>query len=257
MNLIEKLLEAYETVVKDHPRKAGQKPEEAQARTAAITAAVSELLSETTNIADIRSEISTAFSEISDSGQELTDELVDRMDALASVGEAVHEIVTQRVAASADRDERVRSASERIQALADVPEPTPAVTEVEAPEAREETQSEERHQAAERVPALVASAPKSPVRVNFSKMQSAEVKNAEEKRPYTVSVAADVPGFATGSELDGVKGISKAVTARMGGMSRLGKGSSSQVGIASIRRNRPEELVAQNENDYEPIDYAT
>lgn len=75
--------------------------------------------------------------------------------------------------------------------------------------------------------------------------------------PFTITAAADLPGFNLGSNLNGLEGLTEAAMARFQQLYRGGGDmGGTRAGIGAINIERDERLVAETQHDYSVIDYA-
>lgn len=98
--------------------------------------------------------------------------------------------------------------------------------------------------------------------VALSRKVTRPVKPAASRHPITITAAADVPDFATGSRMSGLEQVGLAVVNRMRGFGTPnGTGEVEDlrhVGVASFRLDFPPELtIDRHSDDMEVISYAT
>lgn len=75
--------------------------------------------------------------------------------------------------------------------------------------------------------------------------------------PYSITAAADLPGYGLGHDLENLDGLTKAVMSRFGQLSRSGGDvGGTRAGIASIVIERDERLVAKTQHDWKVVEYA-
>lgn len=111
----------------------------------------------------------------------------------------------------------------------------------------------------EKVAATVKRTPAT-VRKVAAKVKRPE-KPAQSNKPVVITAAADVPGFATGSPLEGIEALAKATINRMQGFQPpTGNGETEDLryfGVASIKRDYPKELtIDRGSDDMEVLEYA-
>jgi hypothetical protein len=108
-------------------------------------------------------------------------------------------------------------------------------------------------------PALVAGAARRTRRqVDLSQLARRQPPKVEEKAAgYSIRASADVPGYSNGQTLD-MQGLVAAANARFGGFpTEAVEGLHLRQGIASVKINFPESLVASGrQDDQEVIDFA-
>lgn len=193
------------------------------------------------SLAEVRAEALAKFKELNEG--EHTDEILDQMDAYRDIAKASNLLIKETAAAESAREDRAKAAAAEMAELEDeedleLPEVEDVVTEV-VPEKVPAVEVKEKE--------LVTASSKG--KVDFAKLPS-QTPAVEAKKPgRTISIAADVPGFATGAEVEGLAEIAKAFAAKMTGLSRLGAGRTAQAGIATIKKNRSKELTAKPSAD--------
>lgn len=173
--------------------------------------------------------------------------LAEHLDAIAAHQEA-------QVAAEADRIARAAALRERFSA--DAPEEAEAETEAEGSE--EEGEEAVVEEPAETEEELV----ETPARGGVATLARRVTRPARPAAPpVTITAAADVPDFSTGSKLNGLDTVSTALVNRMRGFGTpSGDGSIENLqhyGVASFRLDFPEDLtIDRHSDDMEVLTYA-
>lgn len=93
--------------------------------------------------------------------------------------------------------------------------------------------------------------------------RNSERPPAPTSSPVVITASADVPGFATGSEIEGLSGAAAAVRNRAKGFPKFSGGIENFQGdairrfpVAQFTRDFPEDLVANGNNDQEVMEHA-
>ena len=181
-----------------------------------------------------------------------SDEQIEQAEALATEIEEIDAEFSAREQKEAERAERLAALKNRFSTSA--PEDTQGTGEEEDGEddAEEEAPAEE--------PAPVDEPPKTQARSRVATLaKKTERPIVESKSRVSITASADVPGFATGSEMDMDK-VSKALINRMKAFSApTGDGRSENLlhfGVASFNLDFPEDLTATGVNDLEVFNHA-
>lgn len=240
-----------QTIVDDAARAGATNPAD---RTGAIKAA---LASEGVG----RDDVDTLLAEAADKFEALnatdpTDQ--DSLDALEILSEVV---VTAREATQAidARAEEVRARRDEL--ASQVLGGDPSEGEAAPDEGEEDVDGAEVVAEAEAATAEAAApvtAGATPKRFDLSSIKPiAETSLASDEAPagLTITAAAGVRGVENGSGLD-MDGLVAAVQARIEGMPRGGTGTYVRDGVAQIKVDYPEDLVASGKNDQDVLDHA-
>jgi hypothetical protein len=93
--------------------------------------------------------------------------------------------------------------------------------------------------------------------------RNSERPPAPTRSPVVITASADVPGFATGSEIEGLSGAAAAVRNRAKGFPKFSGGIENFQGdairrfpVAQFTRDFPEDLIANGNNDQEVMEHA-
>lgn len=251
---------------------------DAEARKQAVRQALA--AGENPNLPELEQAAASRFAELAEPGETgYTDDAIEQMGVVADVVEAIRAEAEDRNAAAA----RVAELTERIGKPTVTPPPaqpkadtTPAApAEPAAPAAEPDTRAPAEPTAepvteAVETPAepekelVLASGQKRAVtRVvpqvpleTLPKQLPAQNSNGGYTNPFTITAAADVPGFNLGSELD-TETLTRAVMARFQQLARGGGDfGGSRSGIAAINIERDEQFVAKDQHDWEVIERA-
>lgn len=244
----------------------------ADADPAARQQAVRDALSaaeDTPNLAELEQAAAAQFAELSSDENLFDDTAFAELGLIADVVDAVraeaHDQQAQRVA---DLTARVGKPSIPAQAAAPAPAPAPVVepqpTEpvaVEPAVVEPEPAAEPAEPSKDLVTASGRAVARPVVKIkNAVPLASLPVQlpgSGYQGNPFTITAAADLPGFNLGSELADIDGLTKAVMARFGQLGRAGgDAGGSRAGIASINIERDERLIANTQHDYSVIEYA-
>lgn len=171
---------------------------------------------------------------------DITDEQLDRIEELKAEINAARAEDGNRILAAEARAERIAAAKAGV-------DPEGDEDEDEEEESEEGTESEgdeeEVEEGAEEKELAVVASARSAVRRAAGRRKAAAAAAPEEevvKPKAVITVAPDVRGYASGSELEGIRGLSEAFKARIGmvasGSSRGVTRSASAFGVATIRR---------------------
>lgn len=204
------------------------------------------------------------------SSSRLTDEIVAQMDVLAETCTAIRAEIDRRESASSALEARAAELAARINPNAS--------TQF----ADEEDEGEDGEGEAEAEPATAASIAPAPVtapagtavaartrpRVDLASLRRSNASAGRGDmgrgvRPsasptVSVSAAADLPGYRPGQSISDVKELSRAVAARFGSFPIGSKNVEMRGGIAVVKRNFPDDLVASGikGQDEEMLQYA-
>ncbi|MFG2225381.1 major capsid protein [Streptomyces sp. NPDC048644] len=197
----------------------------------------------------VTAEILTRFEDATEGGP-ADDATVDALEHLAAIADAV----TVHQAAVDDRAQRATAASDRLRSLQapaaeepSAPEPEGAAEPTEAPAAAEPPA-----QAPE--PVAASARPRVPLGLH-STTPPAPAAEAGNRPTHTLVAAADVPGFSTGQQLDGLGDFGRAWEQRMMPLlSSGGRGGGRQrVGVARIRRDVPEAFQIRDDREADDV----
>jgi hypothetical protein len=198
----------------------------------------------------------------------------------ADVAEA-ERIASAVASLSAEKQARVEAAADRVARMAALREarveassqPDEADEDEDAEE--EETESEEEDEAAEddapaeeeeaEAESIEASVPqpkaKASARATLAKKATRpKVPEMKNSGRLTITAAADVPNFATGSDLSDLASVAQATISRMKGFPQPAgiEGASMQnFGVASFRKEFSEDLIVDRGNDMEVLNHAS
>lgn len=196
----------------------------------------------------------------------LTDETVSQLEVLADTCAAIRAEIDRRDTASATLASRAAELSARIN-----PNATAAAADDEGDVEEDETPEPV-------VPAAVAPvavpapngvgvAARTRPRVDLATLRAgAPAQRGGGSAPVrpsasptlTITAAADLPGYAVGTRITNVRELSRAVSARFGSFPIGSNNVEMRGGIAVVKRNFPDDLVAsgQKGNDEDMLDYA-
>lgn len=200
-------------------------------------------------------EINSDFAELADDALEVYRlEVRSAFDALVALESPTAEQVTEAEALGDHIDEIATLQSERIEASAAMDARREALRsrfEEDQAEATEEVVEEEPEVAAVETPAPAAA---STVAAIAARSTRPAVPAVSRTRPVTITAAADVPEFATGSDLGAsLEQVGKALVNRMKGFGRpSGDGKSENLqhfGVASFALDFPEDLTINRHSD--------
>jgi hypothetical protein len=176
---------------------------------------------------------------------EPSDEDVAEMERLASI---VVDLRTERERKETAKAERTARAAAARAAMAVAP------AEPVQPEQPDEEEVEEE---VEEEPAEPQKQPQKRAGVASIAAHAQRPVVKQDKARIVLSAAADVPGFALGSDLEGLHEVAKAVVARMRGFPAAPNlGAQQQFGVAVLRKEFPQELVADGREDQDVVDRA-
>lgn len=195
----------------------------------------------------------------------LTDDTVAQLEVLADTCAAIRAEIERRESADASLAARAAELAARINPAAaaaaeeveEDPEPEPvAAAAAPAPEITPAPVS---------APAGVAVATRTRPRVDLSTLRrSATTPGAAPLRTatsptLTITSAADLPGYSVGTRIGNVAELSRAVSARFGSFPIGSSNVEMRGGIATIKRNFPDDLVAsgQKGTDEDMLAYAS
>ena len=205
-----------------------------------------------TRLAEYLTEAQAAFDELAnldtptDADLDSAEELGDHIDALHAEQDA-------RSTATAARAERAAALRERFST-----EPAEGDAEEEGEEATEEEATEEEGETAEveaEVIEEVAASTRAPARrvQTLARKVPRPPKPAVNRQPVSITAAADVPEFATGSAIDSMDLVGKAVINRMRGFGQpTGDGSHENLqhyGVATFGLDIPADLTVDRHSD--------
>jgi len=194
----------------------------------------------------------------------LTDDTVAQLEVLADTCAAIRAEIDRRTSAAAALEAKAAELAARIN-------PGGAVAAADDEAEEEEEAAPAVPAAAEIVPAPVAApsgvavATRTRPRVDLAALgrTAPAARGSGPVRPsasptLTVTAAADLPGYAVGTRINNVRELSRAVSARFGSFPIGSNNVEMRGGIAVIKRNFPDELVAsgQKGNDEDMLDYA-
>ena len=199
-------------------------------------------------LASYAAEVRTAFDTLAAlDPSALTDEQIAEAEALAAHLDEIKALQDERVAAEAQRAERVAALKNRF-----------AAEEGAEEEKEEETKEEETEEAAaeEQVVAeaekVVETAAKSGV-ATLAARTPRPAKPARQVNPISITAAADVPQFSNGQELPDLNEVGKALVNRMRGFGTpSGDGQTENLqhfGVANFRLDFPEDLTIDRGTD--------
>lgn len=235
---------------------------------------------DTPNLAELEHAAAEAFAKLSDDDAVLDETVFTEMGMIADVVDAIRaEAGDQQAQRVADIASRIGTPSISAQppapaapaapAAPQANEPSPSPAQPEPP-AQPDTSSGDEPPAEPAAPVdqqdkelVVASAPRRTVaRVQPQVPLSALPKQLPAgpgqgaTNAFTITAAADVPGFNLGSELD-TETLTRAVMARFQQLSRGGGDhGGSRSGIAAINIERDEQFVAKDQYDWQVVERA-
>jgi len=202
-------------------------------------------------LATLEAEAVQAFDEVTKIDPDtLTDTNVADMETLAGAIQTIRTEAAARVTAAQARRERAAAAAALVTLSTETPEPEGDDDEDKEEDADEDSGDappEPTQEAAVTGPVITASVPS--VR---------NTRRAPVVRPKTTNAtilaAADVPGFASGSQIEDVYGLTKAFSARAGALPRTYMPETYiRSGVATIERPYDEELSDKN-RDVDPFE---
>lgn len=235
------------------------------------------------NLADLETAAAAEFKTLAQPGpQGFEAESVTKMGVIADVVDAIRAENTERTETAA----RVAALSDRVNAArASAPEQPEQPTEPAQPPSTPDTPSEPGGPETPSTPAtpatpatqpeqptpptpatepaqppqaeLVLASGRKPSQVPLGSLPKNLPDSPRTGSPYTITAAADVPGFTIGADLKDMDGLTEAVMARFGQLTRAGGDiRGSRAGIGSIVIERDPSLVAETQHDYHVIDRA-
>jgi hypothetical protein len=184
-------------------------------------------------------------------------------------GEALFAEIEEIQAETAEREEAAQALAARASALKDAFSTAPGEDDADDdaadddPDAddpdAEDDDDEEPEPVAE--PTAAVKAPAAATRQKVAAKTKRPAPPVTDGGPVTITAAADVQGFATGSRLDGLANLGQAVVNRMSGFSApTGDGTTEDLrkfGVASINLDFPKELtIDRGSDDMEVLAYA-
>lgn len=184
-----------------------------------------------------------------------TDAEVEAATDLADHLDAIESNKGERSAAAAVRQERIDALRQRLN-------PEAEVEEEETEEVEEEPEAEVEVEVVEEVEQIAASAKAKPVvKTLAAKTKRPAPPEASRFKPVTITAAADVPEFATGSQINDMDSVGRAAINRMKGFAPpTGDGQTEDLryyGVASFHMDFPDELTTKNrEDDMSVLTYA-
>ena len=193
---------------------------------------------------------------------DLTDANVAEMERLAGAVQTLRTEAANRVTAAAARRDRAAAAAALVTASTEAPEEDDSEDDDEELESEDEKATkrakEEGEDApdvakpippAETVGALVASK-----RAHPSVRQAAKAPVRRPSSDVVITAAADVPGFSNGQQLEDIKAVAKAFSARAGGFPR-GRVPDTYIrsGVATFARDFSDGLVDTNRDFDGPL----
>lgn len=198
--------------------------------------------------AAITAEILQRFDAAADGDDPADDSTVAVLERLATVAD----VVIEHQAAVDERAQRATAASDRLRSLQTPAAEEPATApEPEAPaEAPEPTA--ERPAAPE--PVAASARPRVPLGLH-STTPPTPAADAGGRTTHTLVAAADVPGYSTGQQLDGLGDFGRAWEQRMMPLiSSGGRGGGRQrVGVARIKRDIPQEFTIRDDREADEV----
>lgn len=224
MDLLSRLLEAFANP--EHPP--------GEDGTAALRALLAD--ADAAALSDTRDAALARFEDVYDAeGTPSADELAT-MEALAAVLDAVEAESTARTADDDAARTRAAELANRVRPTdGDDPEGQGDPAEGDAdPDTGTEPAP------ASPPPALVAAARPPARRTNLSGLASTPPPNTPAVARIEIVAAADVPGYATGASLANMADLTTAVENRFAAMPKNTPGVRHEVGLAVVRRNKPE-----------------
>nr|WP_241265909.1 major capsid protein [Streptomyces boncukensis] len=199
--------------------------------------------------AEITTEVLSRF-ETAEGDGAADDETVAMLEQLATVADGV----TAHQAAADERTERAAAASERLRGLQppadDEPTAQPATESALQPAAEPEPEP-----VAPAEPVAASARPRVPLGLH-STTPPAPSGEADGRTTHTLVAAADVPGYSTGQQLDGLQDFGRAWEQRMmplissGGR---GGGGRQRVGVARIKRDVPAEFTIRDDSEADAV----
>ncbi|TBO56773.1 hypothetical protein EYS09_26220, partial [Streptomyces kasugaensis] len=198
--------------------------------------------------AAITAEILQRFDAATDGDDPADDSTVAVLEQLA----AVADVVIEHQAAADERAQRATAASDRLRSLQ-----TPAAEEPATdpePEAPAEAPEPTAKRPAVPEPVAASARPRVPLGLH-STTPPTPAADAGGRTPHTLVAAADVPGYSTGQQLDGLGDFGRAWEQRMMPLlSSGGRGGGRQrVGVARIQRQIPEAFQIRDDREADEV----
>lgn len=192
----------------------------------------------------ITAEVLRRFDAATEGDGPADDETVAVLESLATIADGV----TAHQAAADERAQRAAAAGDRLRNLqppaADEPEPAGE------PDAPDDQVTEPAVEPAAPEPVAASARPRVPLGLHSTTPPVPEADSG--RTTHTLVAAADVPGFATGQQLNGLADFGHAWEQRMmplissGGRGGTGR---QRVGVARIKRNVPEQFHIRDDNE--------
>jgi hypothetical protein len=187
-------------------------------------------------------EADAKFTEIAEADGDRTDDEIDQMRQLVDIVEASRSRVDAISQAETDRRATVAELHGRLRPK-----------ETEEPEG--ESEDDESDAEREEQPQNEAVAAGNRRRTPLSALRSDDRKKIRKNdTSWSLTAAADIPGYNTGQEID-FNQLVDAATKRLQGLSRIGQ-TGQGVNIAQLSLTREESLIARDEGDHRVVDYA-
>ncbi|WP_019548466.1 major capsid protein [Streptomyces sulphureus] len=197
------------------------------------------------NAADVTAEVLRRFDAATEGDGPASDETVAVLEHLAAIADGV----TEHQQAADERTQRAADAAERLRNL-------PSPTDSDEPEAEpDEDPQPDPATPSEPVaePVVAAARPRAPrVPLGMHSATPPAAPSTDGRTEHTLIAAADVPGYSTGQQLDGLSDFGHAWEQRMmplittGGR---GGGGRQRVGVARIRRDVPEAFAIRDDSE--------
>lgn len=195
-----------------------------------------------TDLSKIEDAALDAFNTVYGDGTgDYTDADLAGMRSATGLLDQVREVRTTRETESRQRSEQAAELAGRAQRT-DTPEAPDAGTESGQPASDAEDAATTAHTPE---PVAASHAPARRTRSDFARLAD----NAGGASPWSVTAAADIPGVPAGAVLDGIDGLTEAVTSRLSAFRKLGPGVKTSVGIAKLSLTRDSSLVASGGDD--------
>jgi hypothetical protein len=178
---------------------------------------------------------------------------VEEAERVLAAVEAIEAEDTRRTEASTSAVERMAALREsRVEASTD---PADSADDAEAAEAAEDEEEEEEEEPVEA--ALTASTPRAPVTTKRRPIPRPKAPPKAERR-VTITAGADIPQFSTGSVIEDLDGVAKALINRTKGFPTQPQGIAgaplARHNVASFSRNFTREETATNSSeDYSKV----